>query len=187
MLSADRASFFNLARTFSLPGMTMYSVSKSLSMSTPSVLLGRSLTCPSEASTVKPLPRYFWMVFALAGDSTMTKPLDNSSSFITVLEFDPSTKLAAATSYRAKASRSLAPSTQLKSDSAEVGRERQHSLHLEHLPLQIVELIGSKKLQIFGEQQGVVPLRPPNREQLEGTSSSRDLISDHTLRQCSLR
>jgi hypothetical protein len=88
--------------------------------------------------------------------------------------------LAAATSYRAKASRSLAPSTQLKSDSAEVGRERQHSLHLEHLPLQIVELIGSKKLQIFGEQQGVFPLRPPNREQLEGTSSSRDLISDHT-------
>jgi len=26
------------------------------------------------------LPRYFWMVFALAGDSTMTKPLDNVPS-----------------------------------------------------------------------------------------------------------
>jgi len=81
MLSADRASFFSLARTFSLPGMTMYSVSNSLSMSTPNVLLGKSLTCPSEASTTKPFPRYFWMVFALAGDSTMTKPFDNVSSY----------------------------------------------------------------------------------------------------------
>jgi hypothetical protein len=26
------------------------------------------------------LPRYFWIVFALAGDSTMTRPLDNGSS-----------------------------------------------------------------------------------------------------------
>src|ERR1700690_3067352 len=77
MLSAERANFFSLARTFSLPGMTTYSDSKSLSVSTPRVLLGRSLTWPSEASTVKPLPRYFWMVFALAGDSTMTKPFSN--------------------------------------------------------------------------------------------------------------
>src|SRR5215831_13811051 len=51
-------------------------------MSTPSVLLGRSLTCPSEASTEKPFPRYFWIVFALAGDSTMTKPFDNGSSVL---------------------------------------------------------------------------------------------------------
>jgi hypothetical protein len=29
---------------------------------------------------VNPLPRYFWMVFALAGDSTITRPLDNGSS-----------------------------------------------------------------------------------------------------------
>src|SRR5215467_16076767 len=55
-------------------------------MSTPRVLLGRSLTCPSEASTLKPLPRYFWIVFALAGDSTMTKPLDNVSSVSGVFE-----------------------------------------------------------------------------------------------------
>ncbi len=34
---------------------------------------------------MKPLPRYFWMVFALAGDSTMTKPFDNGSSIF--LEF----------------------------------------------------------------------------------------------------
>src|SRR5215469_4620052 len=51
-------------------------------MSTPRVLLGRSLTCPSEASTEKPFPRYFWIVFALAGDSTMTKPFDNGSSVL---------------------------------------------------------------------------------------------------------
>src|SRR5581483_4787825 len=80
MWSADSASFFSLLRTFSLPGMTMYSVSNSLSMSTPRVLLGRSFTWPSEASTVYPLPRYFWMVFALAGDSTITRPLDKISS-----------------------------------------------------------------------------------------------------------
>src|SRR5215831_10135247 len=80
MDSADSASFFSRVRTFSLPGITMYSVSNSLSISTPSVLLGRSFTWPSEASTVKPFPRYFWMVFALAGDSTMTKPLDNVPS-----------------------------------------------------------------------------------------------------------
>src|SRR5580700_7388455 len=80
MVSIPSASFFSLATTFSLPGITTYSVSKSFSTSTPSVLLGRSLTWPSDASTVKPLPRYFWMVFALAGDSTITKPLVNVSS-----------------------------------------------------------------------------------------------------------
>ena len=67
-------------RDLFFPGITSYSVAKSFSRSTPSVLLGRSLMCPSEASTSKPLPRYFWIVFALAGDSTMTKPLDNGTS-----------------------------------------------------------------------------------------------------------
>src|SRR5215475_5663764 len=33
----------------------------------------RSRTCPYEASTSKSLPRYFLIVFALAGDSTMTR------------------------------------------------------------------------------------------------------------------
>src|ERR1700732_320189 len=65
---------------FAFPGMTTYSVSKSFSMSTPRLLLGRSFTWPKEASTVNPLPRYFWIVFALAGDSTMTRPFDNGSS-----------------------------------------------------------------------------------------------------------
>jgi len=29
---------------------------------------------------VYPVPKYFWIVFALAGDSTITKPLANVSS-----------------------------------------------------------------------------------------------------------
>ncbi|AGP38522.1 hypothetical protein SCE1572_31040 [Sorangium cellulosum So0157-2] len=37
--------------------------------------MGRSLTCPFEANTSYPLPRYFLMVFAFAGDSTMTSVL----------------------------------------------------------------------------------------------------------------
>src|SRR5579864_6348692 len=72
-------------------------------MSTPRVLLGKSLTCPSEASTEKPFPRYFWMVFALAGDSTMTKPFDNGSSYFLEYGFEASTNGRKATSYWAKA------------------------------------------------------------------------------------
>src|SRR5262245_23819462 len=44
-------------------------------MSIPMVFLGRSLTCPTEAFTTKPEPRYFLMVLALAGDSTTSSPL----------------------------------------------------------------------------------------------------------------
>src|SRR5947208_977966 len=61
--------------------MMSYSVLKSPSMSTPSLLLGKSLMWPSEASTSKSFPRYLLMVFALAGDSTMTKDLGNAYSF----------------------------------------------------------------------------------------------------------
>src|SRR5271166_680452 len=66
--------------------MTTYSVSKLFSRSTPRLLLGRSFTWLYEASTVNPLPRYFWIVFALAGDSTMTRPLDNVLLNLAVLE-----------------------------------------------------------------------------------------------------
>src|SRR5262249_12226679 len=38
----------------------------------PMSFLGRSLTCPTEAITVYPEPRYLLMVFALEGDSTIT-------------------------------------------------------------------------------------------------------------------
>src|SRR5256885_2977577 len=99
MESADTASFFSLAKTFSLPGMTTYSGSKSLSVSTPSVLLGRSMTWPIEASTVKPFPRYFSIVFAFVGDSTITKPFDNGSSISMLTEFDASTNGRKGTSY----------------------------------------------------------------------------------------
>ena len=49
------------------------------SRSTPSLFSGRSRKCPMQAFTVKPLPRYFWMALALAGDSTMTSVFDINS------------------------------------------------------------------------------------------------------------
>ena len=33
----------------------------------------KSLTCPYDAKTVKPFPKYFSMVLAFAGDSTITR------------------------------------------------------------------------------------------------------------------
>src|SRR5215472_10974812 len=82
MADAPFAFFFRLVRTFSLPGMTIYSASKSLSRSTPILLFGRSFTWPSEASTSKSLPRYLLIVFAFDGDSTMTKALDKVLSLM---------------------------------------------------------------------------------------------------------
>src|SRR3989344_3380237 len=42
-------------------------------MSTASLLLlGKSRICPTDARTVNPLPRYFSIVLAFAGDSTIT-------------------------------------------------------------------------------------------------------------------
>src|ERR1041385_4022938 len=55
--------------------MTVYSGSKSPSTSTPSLFLGRSRTCPMEAMTLKSRPKYLLIVFAFAGDSTMTSAL----------------------------------------------------------------------------------------------------------------
>src|SRR3954466_14831851 len=49
---------------------------KLLSTSTAKPLLGRSATWPTEARTSYALPRNLEMVFALAGDSTMTRGLD---------------------------------------------------------------------------------------------------------------
>src|SRR5215471_13368450 len=69
------AAFLISARTFFLPSMTSYSGWKSCSMSMPMFFLGRSLTCPTDAFTTKPRPRYFLIVFAFAGDSTMTSAL----------------------------------------------------------------------------------------------------------------
>src|SRR5262245_10003134 len=58
--------------TFFLSRRTTYSGSKPFSTSTPSLDLGRSMTCPTDAFTVNPDPRYFLIVRALAGDSTTT-------------------------------------------------------------------------------------------------------------------
>src|SRR5882672_3012991 len=96
MATAPLAIFFSLATTFSFPGMTTYSVLKSPSMSTPSLLLGKSLMCPSEASTSKSFPRYLLMVFALAGDSTMTNDFGNVTLFARI-QFEANTNRPAAT------------------------------------------------------------------------------------------
>ena len=53
--------------------MTWYSGVKSRSTATPVFDLGRSLTCPKEAFTENEFPRYFLMVRAFAGDSTITR------------------------------------------------------------------------------------------------------------------
>src|SRR6476660_2947298 len=55
--------------------MGSYSGSNSLSMSTPSLLFGRSMTWPLEASTRKSLPRNLVSVLDLVGDSTITRGL----------------------------------------------------------------------------------------------------------------
>src|SRR5262245_36605101 len=55
-----------------LPRITSYSGAKPCATSTPIFDLGRSLMCPTDAFTVNPAPRYFLIVFALAGDSTIT-------------------------------------------------------------------------------------------------------------------
>src|SRR5213076_1597091 len=78
MASASLAVFFRSATIFLLfrffvSGMISYSGSKLFSTSTPSPLEGRSLICPIEAFTMKSLPRYLLIVFALAGDSTTTR------------------------------------------------------------------------------------------------------------------
>src|SRR5215813_7053555 len=59
--------------TFFRVASTSYSASNPFLTSTPSFFLGRSRTCPMDAFTWKSRPRYLLIVFALAGDSTMTR------------------------------------------------------------------------------------------------------------------
>ena len=59
----------------SLPSEFTYFGSKLFLMSTPSVCTGKSRICPAEASTLYLPFRYFEMVFALEGDSTMIKSI----------------------------------------------------------------------------------------------------------------
>src|SRR3990172_7809683 len=67
------------ARTFSRPLITSYSVLKFRFTSTASFLGGRSRTWPMEAFTRKSLPRYLLIVFALAGDSTITSDFSRAA------------------------------------------------------------------------------------------------------------
>ena len=54
-----------------LSGSTSSTVAKSLSTSTPNSFLGKSFIWPTLAMTSYTPPRYFEMVFALEGDSTI--------------------------------------------------------------------------------------------------------------------
>src|SRR5262245_15819356 len=72
MRSASRAAVLILVSAWFLARIGTYSGSKSSSMLTPSLLLGRSMMWPFEASTVKPRPRNLVKVRDLVGDSTIT-------------------------------------------------------------------------------------------------------------------
>src|SRR4051812_16759059 len=72
MSLASFAAAFNSPITFLRVASSSYTGSKPLSTSTPSLLFGRSRTCPIDASTLYSFPRYLLIVFAFAGDSTMT-------------------------------------------------------------------------------------------------------------------
>src|ERR1019366_3878180 len=75
MASAFFAADFSSVITSLREGMLMYVGRKPCSTSTPSSFLGRSMTCPMDAFTRKSDPRYLLIVFALAGDSTITSDL----------------------------------------------------------------------------------------------------------------
>src|SRR5437867_3573524 len=72
MRSAARAAVLMRVSAWVLPRIGTYSGSKSRSTSTPSLLLGRSMMWPFEATTVKPRPRNLVSVRDLVGDSTIT-------------------------------------------------------------------------------------------------------------------
>src|SRR5690348_466887 len=71
-VSAFLASSVIALSCFARSGETCHSMSKPCSGSTEPSFGGRSRTWPKEASTRCPLPRYFSIVFAFAGDSTTT-------------------------------------------------------------------------------------------------------------------
>src|ERR1035438_5476623 len=72
MESTPFAASRSSCMSFFLPSITSYFGRKPLSTSTARSFLGRSLMCPSDAFTTNCLPRYLLMVFAFAGDSTIT-------------------------------------------------------------------------------------------------------------------
>ena len=65
------AFVLNILKKSFLSSSTTNSIVKSLSTSTPNEPRGKSFTWPTQARTSNSSPRYFDMVFALEGDSTM--------------------------------------------------------------------------------------------------------------------
>src|SRR5689334_15905639 len=88
MSVASLAASFSSLMTFTLVGSTTYSGSNLASTSTPSLFLGRSRTCPIDAITLKSRPRYLLIVFAFAGDSTMTSDLAIPFTNSRLVKFD---------------------------------------------------------------------------------------------------
>src|SRR5689334_18176386 len=74
MWSESLASFLSSLMTLPRDSRTSYSGMNVL-RSTPMPLGGRSRTCPMDAFTTKPSPRYLLIVLAFAGDSTITRSL----------------------------------------------------------------------------------------------------------------
>ena len=70
---ASLERFFSSSMTSLRAATGIYSGAKPFSMSTPSLFLGRSRRCPMEAITLYCPPRYFSIVRAFAGDSTITR------------------------------------------------------------------------------------------------------------------
>src|SRR5918992_3445687 len=73
MADAALAAFFSSVSVLVFPLMVTYLGSNPFSTSTPSSRVGRSRRWPMVARTSYPEPRYFPMVLALVGDSTMTR------------------------------------------------------------------------------------------------------------------
>mgnify|MGYP003305812790 CR=1 FL=1 len=62
---------------FSLPGIICQRIAKSCSVSTLPFSGTKSRTCPTDAMTCHPAPRYFSIVLAFDGDSTISKFISN--------------------------------------------------------------------------------------------------------------
>src|SRR5881394_1942051 len=108
MAFAVFAALLSSAMVFSFPGIGTRSGLNPFSTSMPSFFSGRSMMCPTVALTRYPRPRYLPMVFALAGDSTMTSdeppapsaPLSISVTTVFFVRFRPAVFRAAMSVHR---------------------------------------------------------------------------------------
>src|ERR1700678_3798164 len=139
------------------------------------MLLGRSFTCPSEASTVKPFPKYFWMVFAFAGDSTMTNPFTN---FLSVLDFLFPKLARMGQPQQVTAKQLSALSRQLSA----FYQRCQHAFHFYGLVRKSLILWGFHELQIARQEQVILQFASRTRGHLQETSKIHVPSSTRTLR-----